>query len=129
MILILALRSAFTWASLHEPMSAYEVPWLHSVCPSSTIRLRISAPRGAVTFCPITQNVALTPLLARKSSRASVSPGLGPSSTVSAATLPSPRAWASGVVLGATAPGTNVGSGVGVQAPPVSPLITRSSTR
>ena len=87
-----------------------------------------------LTFWPMTQNVAEMPLLFRKSSSAAVSPGFGPSSKVSAATFPVPRAAASGVAVAPTAPpGTNVGSGVGVQVPPppvvAVPVMTRSSTR
>ena len=34
------------------------VEWLHSVCPSATIRRRMSAPPGALMFWPMTQNMA-----------------------------------------------------------------------
>ncbi len=88
-------RESSTCASSAAPRSAYPHPWFASACPSATTRRSTSG--RARTCSPTTQNVARTPSAASTPSSASVS-GAGPSSTVSAATLPLPRARVTGCV-------------------------------
>ncbi len=104
-------RSARTCSWVQEPMSAYDVEWLHRTWPSATIRRSSAAPPSAWMFCPITQKTAFRSCSARKSSRAGVVPGFGPSSKVRAEAFPLPSAAYTGVGTGLIAPPGTTSSG------------------